>query len=466
MSIALAESAVDAKSLYESIFSHGFQEGVCRQARDYLDLSLSQVHNLNPEPPPKFDDLENWMLRQTDEVIARYGDYLQRRKNGGAREYFHSRSHALYFLRAVAPTKLVDGSWLYSLTERWADPRFSGLLRTYLEELGDGDPTKNHALLYRRLLESLGLEQAIDFASEFYTQGAIQLALGMHGESFMPEVVGFNLGYEQLPLHLLITAYELNEIGIDPYYFQLHITVDNSSTGHARRAIDAIREVMPLHGDVHGFQERVHRGFLLNNLGKGTLDTISEFDIEQEAISVLKRKSVSGKGAHSDYCKVEGRTVNDWLSCPSKIPDFVNALKRAGWIAIGQPLSKSRFWKLLIGDRADMFGVFNAYELQVICDWIRGPLSKDGLSYHSAVKSESLGQCEPPLINYRALSRNARRVENPSPHPLESPKFMSLVKLPIAERMSVLVDQISPLQHWTPHGLSATRAFSKELLAA
>jgi hypothetical protein len=39
-------------------------------------------------------------------------------------------------------------------------------------------------------------------------QGAIQLGLAHHGEQFEAEVFGFNLGYEQLPLHLLITAYE------------------------------------------------------------------------------------------------------------------------------------------------------------------------------------------------------------------------------------------------------------------
>jgi hypothetical protein len=39
------------------------------------------------------------------------------------------------------------------------------------------------------------------------------------------------------------------------------------------------------------------------------------------------------------------------------------------------PAENSRFWKLLQGERAEMFGVFSSYELQVIHDWIRGDAS-------------------------------------------------------------------------------------------
>jgi hypothetical protein len=65
-----------------------------------------------------------------------------------------------------------------------------------------------------------------------------------NAEKFLPEVIGFNLGYEQLPLHLLITAYELKELHIDPYYFTLHITVDNADSGHAKQAVDAVFSAM------------------------------------------------------------------------------------------------------------------------------------------------------------------------------------------------------------------------------
>ena len=64
--------------------------------------------------------------------------------------------------------------------------------------------------------------------------------LALAATEYLPEVIGYNLGYEQLPLHLLISSYELSELGIDPYYFTLHVTIDNASTGHAQKAVQAV----------------------------------------------------------------------------------------------------------------------------------------------------------------------------------------------------------------------------------
>lgn len=52
----------------------------------------------------------------------------------------HELYQALYFLHNVAATKLVDGAWLYGLISRWHEPSCHDLVRTYLEELGDGEP--------------------------------------------------------------------------------------------------------------------------------------------------------------------------------------------------------------------------------------------------------------------------------------------------------------------------------------
>ncbi len=98
----------------------------------------------------------------------------------------------------------------------------------------------------------------------------------------------------------------------------------------------------------------------------------------------MARKSSAGHGADSDFCKVEGRSVNDWLANAADVPAFLAALERAGWIHRGQPADKSRFWNLLQGERAEMFGVFSPYELQVIHDWIRGPASADGAPFEAA----------------------------------------------------------------------------------
>ncbi|MDB5947677.1 MAG: hypothetical protein JWQ33_2703 [Ramlibacter sp.] len=406
------------------------------------------------------------MNANAQSVTAKYSLYLEQRQAGGPRRFFSNRAHALYFLRSVAPTKLVDGAWLYGLLPHWRNVRFNDLVRTYVEELGEGADDKNHVVLYRKLLSRYGLDPLDDLPDQLHLQGLVQLALGWNAEEFLPEVIGFNLGYEQLPLHLLITAYELNELGLDPYYFTLHVTVDNADTGHAQRACRAVLETLPRIGDGAAYWRRIRDGARLAEAGLGTTDVIDGFDIEAEVIRILSNKSGAGRGAHSDYCSVAGRKVNDWLSQPQQIPAFLQALQQAGWIRLGQPVGQSRFWGLLQGERAEMFGVFSSYELQVIHDWIRGEASADGQAFTERQAPAGL----PRRATFRAQARfaAARGLAVPAAgegddSDLLDPDLQALTeqlpRLDDGQQMALLVQAMSPAQHWTPAGLHATRLF-------
>ena len=116
----------------------------------------------------------------------------------------------MHFLHAVAFTKLVDGAWLFGLLQRWQDLRLAPLIRSYLEELGCGRAPQNQLLIYRQLLARCGRDQWQDGRDAHFTQGAVPLAPDRHAAEFLPELIGFNLGSEQLPLQLPITAHELN----------------------------------------------------------------------------------------------------------------------------------------------------------------------------------------------------------------------------------------------------------------
>lgn len=199
----------------------------------------------------------------------------------------------------------------------------------------------------------------------------MQLALAHHADAFLPELIGFNLGYEQLPLHLPITAYELNELDIDPYYFSLHVTIDNASTGHARKALQSVLDCVPRIGDSADFHRRVALGYQLNLVGMGTQQAIASFDLERELLRVLTAKAAVGAHLHSDYCRIGGRPVSDWLSSPGDMPAMLVALQSAGWIRRGQSPEQSRFWHLLTDEQAPMFDVFDGYEQQLIRDWIQ-----------------------------------------------------------------------------------------------
>ncbi|MDQ6881984.1 MAG: iron-containing redox enzyme family protein [Pseudomonadota bacterium] len=429
--------------------------------REQLDCISIPPHELPASP----HDLAAWMDGNAQAVAAKYSVYLEQRRAGGPRRFFSNRAHALYFLRSVAPTKLVDGAWLYGLLPHWRNVRFTDLIRTYVEELGEGGADKNHVVLYRKLLSRYGLDPLDDLPDQMHVQGLVQLALAWNAEQFLPEAIGFNLGYEQLPLHLLITAYELNELGLDPYYFTLHVTVDNADSGHAQRACQAVLETLPRIGDASAYWQRVRTGVQLAEAGLGTTDVIDGFDIEAEVIRILSNKSGAGRGAHSDYCSVAGRKVNDWLSQPQQIPAFLRALQHAGWIKLGEPVEQSRFWGLLQGERAEMFGVFSSYELQVIHDWMRGAASADGQAFTereapAAGARRASFRAQARLAAARGLAApTAREGENDLLDPDLQALTEQLPRLDDEQQMALLVQAMSPAQHWTPAGLYATRLF-------
>ena len=449
-------------------------------AASYLEARLVEAATLPADLPDSLDDMAAWIASHTDAVGTAYRDYLAARKAGAPRRYFHTKSQALYFLKAVAPTKLVDGAWLYGVLQRWDDEDFRPLIRIYLEELGNGVPDKNHVLIYRKLLAQHGCEQWQDLPDTHFLQGAIQLALAQSAESFLPELIGYNLGYEQLPLHLLITAYELNELGIDPYYFTLHVTVDNAATGHAHTALEGLKQIMPRVGDASDFLRRVAAGFRLNDLGVGTVEAIASFDLERETVAMLAAKSTVGKNMHSDYCRVAGRTVNDWLADATQIPLFLEKLEAQGWIRRGEPAENSRFWKLIHGERAEMFGVFSPYEQQLLQDWIATPRP-------GAEPAASEGPTDTPrVLSHRAMLRSMESLNSGTSPRSSAPRGLIRYRFPEDEHawetigcelrllearlaatsskeeaMDLLVGLMSPERHHTSSGLMATRVFSR-----
>lgn len=454
--------AAGHKALYQELAAREPDAELKVAAADLLRAKLAERGTADSGLPASPDDLMAWMEGNTQRVHASYAAYLQERKAGGPRRFFTNRAHALYVLRCVAPTKLVDGAWLYGLLQHWRNPRLSDLVRTYVEELGEGAVDKNHVVLYRNLLARHALDPLDDLPDALYEQGAIQLALGWNAQDFLPEVIGFNLAYEQLPLHLLVTAFELNELGIDPYYFTLHVTVDNGDTGHARRACQAVLDMLPRLDDGGAFWRRVQAGCKLADAGVGTGDVIESFHIGQEALRILAQKSRAGGGAHSDYCRVAGRSVNEWLRDPKEIAAFVQALQQAGWIRFNEPVENSRFWSLLQGERAEMFGVFSSYELQVLHDWIRGAASTDGRPYTEAAAEGSPRR----RATFRALARNARPLAEEAADTLDPDVGLFRERLRRADdaaRSTLLVGVMSPAQHWTPAGLEATRLFWRAL---
>ncbi|MBD8190178.1 iron-containing redox enzyme family protein [Pseudomonas fluorescens] len=430
---------------YQRVYQHLYGEAPNAEsvAREFLQTQLAQVQDATNELPVEPEQLLAWVEQRCAAVAQDYADYLEQRQQGRPRRYFQNKAHALYVLQRVAPTKQVDGAWLYGLLHYWQDQRFDGLLSTYLEELGDGEAAQNHVVIYRKLLSDHDADSDAGVEDEHYLQGALQLALGLCAEEFLPQVIGYNLGYEQLPLHLLITSYELSELGIDPYYFTLHVTIDNASSGHACKAAQSVLNLLPLGEGRADFYRRVAEGYRLNDLGAGTTAVIEQFDLHAEVVAMLERKRNFGQHMHSDYCRFEGKTVNQWLAQPGQVGAFLQALQDKGWIKRNQDPAESRFWQLIEGAGAAMFGVFSGYEKQVLHDWIAGEWISD--------------QRVAPVRRGRSsrFSQEQHRPADPDTQALVD----SLWQLPDEQQLNALIPWLSARRHCTPAGLYATRRF-------
>ncbi|MDB0281450.1 MULTISPECIES: iron-containing redox enzyme family protein [Acinetobacter] len=360
-----------------------------KKARDFLIKEIEKLEIEEIDFPSDINSIKTWCENDNKKNCQGFQAYLNRRQAGQGREYFQNVAQAFEFLIKVSPTKKVDGAWLYSSVYYWNDPVFHELIITYLEELGLGEPKANHVCIYDDLLRSLGLDSFdLLLDDEYYHQAVVQLALGYAPPEFIPEMVGFNLGYEQLPLHLLISNYELAELGIDSKYFNLHITIDNIDNGHAHKAIKVIEDIYNKYRDKELFFTKLKQGFALNSRGESSSNIIKNLSLEDFVHKILKRKALVGQLIHNETRQFGCKTINQWLSNPDDIAGLITHLTEQKWIKFNTDPEQSVFWRMINEENGKMFGVFNPVERQIIHDWIAGSdHSSNFLAYSRELKN-------------------------------------------------------------------------------
>ena len=418
-----------------------------KKSRYFLEKEMDTINGEDISFPTEIQAIKPWLSQQYEMLCQDYQHYLARRKSGGPREYFRSIGEAFEFLIKVAPTKRVDGAWLYSLVHYWNDSAFHDLILTYMEELGLGDSQTNHVCIYEDLLRTLGLDDFdVLLEDAYYQQAAIQLALAYAPSEFIPEIVGYNLGHEQPVLHLLISNYELAELGIDSRYFNLHLTIDNVDSGHAYRAMKALEQLYLKYRDKEIFLNKVKRGYALNDKGMTSSKIIKTLDLEVLVHKILKRKALIGKLLHNEKCQFGGKTINQWLAEPADVIHFLDQLIDKKWIQLNRPPEESRFWRLIHHSEGQMYGVFSPVEQQIIYDWIAGQQYQPTRLQPSLLQSQEskTSECHFSYIADSELERLKERVEQ-----AES----------LALKICKLTTYLAPDAHHKNIGLWSTRAY-------
>lgn len=353
------------------------------------------------------EGLINFLQTDNDNTTREWEQYLGRRRAGSPVEMFEDKEEAKWWLKQIAPVKYVDGGWLghiHKITTPFALRRATkDAWQVMSEELGDGDPQKNHVNVYRELMKDIesGLPDAddVDFIHPrhqlnekcVWEAAVAQLLISLFPHDFLPEILGFNLHFEGLTLETMKAATELEEIGLNPYYFILHISIDNADSGHTAIAMQAvvkfIEHVRQAQGNSSAQQawKRVQAGFILS---KGlsiapqcpsrrtpAVDSFPRNTREAQMVRILKAKVPVAHKIHcSSQMRIGGRKLADWLD-PQAFAgkqwqmDFLDSLSNMKpWVRRGDS-SKSKLIQELSWE-GKMFGSFTQNEVEVVKRWI------------------------------------------------------------------------------------------------
>src|SRR5262249_13009315 len=154
-----------------------------------------------------------------------------------------SRDEVIFGQKTFALGSMIDGSWAHRIGAVGHDTRCSDdmLYAIYADEMGRGEPAKNHIILIYQVLDSLGIDVPHIRDTEFPDQDELpdhlygfslfQLSLALFPDSCYDEILGYNLGIEMFGLgtQRMHEMQKLRHHGFDVAYEEAHLSIDNIS---------------------------------------------------------------------------------------------------------------------------------------------------------------------------------------------------------------------------------------------
>ena len=396
-----------------------------------------------------FDAKRLWRFIEDaqNKVLRECRDYHERRRHGKGPELFATAEAAKVWLKQQAPVKFVDGAWLAHIHKITTPFALRGITKAawqvMSEELGDGDLSKHHVYLYRQLLEDAGCPLPNGHSADFikpslwdgvnnhgaWEAAVSQLLISLFPNEFLPEILGFNMHYELITLDTMLAAHELKALGINPYYFLIHIAIDNADSGHAAMATHTVTRYLDMVRATEGEAalelawKRVQVGYTLSQTLGGShsheqeisssvpmspgfaINTSTPLDpLSARVIDIFKAKaSVSHQFHCQSRVKIGGQPLDKWLAPsmwthehPRHHVELLKALSQAKpWIYPGASnrslLVRELSWK------GRMFGAFTYEEVDALTVWI------DSLDPESNASPYWSFTCQKPLTSKKAI---------------------------------------------------------------
>lgn len=292
---------------------------------------------------------------------------------------FNSRARIKERILQLAPFNQTDGAWLRNITQPGTVAHVRALLaEIWLDEIGGGDPSANHGNIYTTLLQSVGIylppvnsrEYADnpDIWDESYQIAVRQYCISKFTDEYLPEILGMtlNLEWESNYLPVMIKIY--SDFGYDPHFYKLHLAIDNATTGHGAKALQAIKLYLEQNpANMQGLWQRIWDGYICfgmvgDNHWKYKLTHPST--VEERMLEMVARKKPFSQLNHGDK-KLGENTLNQWPDDPE---GFLKALQESRFITPGNA-AESLIMRLMT-TQGPMYKVFTPAEVQLWRDWI------------------------------------------------------------------------------------------------
>ncbi|MGY1488608.1 iron-containing redox enzyme family protein [Methylobacillus pratensis] len=431
------------RDLFHALARGADVNGANQSAQTFLDEKLAEAESLESDLPEEMNALPQWLEQRCARVKTGYRAYLADRHAGQKARYFSCRAHALHFLQSIAPSRMVEGAWLYGFLKHWREARFAPLCKIYLRNLGDGDEGCNQVKLYQKLLDQNGCSDWYGLDDQYYVQGAIRLALGHHVDDYLPEIIGFNLGYEQVSLPMLIAAYELSEQGVQPHYFTLHATEDDACVASAIKLLQSLLDAADDECQKQALLRRVNNGYKLHQLGLDIPKIVASFDLQRAFLTTIRPCAAHLERAYRIDCMERGIRGRWTDSLP--LPLLLQQLCNEGWMQPGDK-GKTRLWHVL--ERDNLLPA-PGYQQQVLLDWLAYS-QEYGKHLQYADVSDLVSNASAPVV-----TRPEEAAEESLAGVSESSSQMDV--------MDYMIRLMSPLVHHTQEGLKAARVYKSIL---
>src|SRR3954447_9063958 len=298
-----------------------------------------------------------------------------------------TRADVIEWMRQMAPFNQTDGAWLRTIAPVGPMNAVEALLFSiYADEIGAGDPDRNHANIYTELLHSVDLDlpdlRSRDYVDQpeivdaAFTLPLFQLVVSQFPQDYFPELLGMTMYLEWSSVELRSQVLLNRHFGLDTRFYEMHVAIDNAAAGHgaiAKRAVQQYLEQVRVDVGDEAQQAqwtRVWTGYVAfattGNLGQEVADKLRRRVTPAERVVGMIRERADKARLNHGTRRLGDTLLNDLFADPDAL---MAALVASGRIVPGDPAASPFFD--LVGPEGPMYRVFTEPEIEAWRDWTR-----------------------------------------------------------------------------------------------